>query len=745
MSSVGKSIARIDAFAKVTGQALFPGDINLPDQVYMKILFANRPHALIKRIDTSRAEALPGVLAVLTARDVPVNEYGLIMPDQPVLCGPGSSKPYADRVRFVGDQVALIIAETEEIAAEARQLVTVEYEDLPVVADIQQAMQERILLHPDKGSNVFCHYIIRKGEVEQAFSRSDVIIAGEYRTPAQEHAYLQPEAGLGFIDEEGRVSVIVAGQWTHEDQEQIAHALALPIEKVRVQYPAIGGAFGGREDMSIQIVLALAAWRLEQRGLRRPVKIIWSREESIIGHHKRHPYLIKTRWGASREGKILAAEVEVIADGGAYAYTSTKVLGNATLMCTGPYEIPNVKVDSYAVYTNNIPNGAFRGFGGPQGAFAAECQVNRLAEALGMDPVEIRMRNLLREGSLLSVGTPLPKGVSLPQVVEHCAKVAGWQNGASGWSRPDTSPLVAPRQGRAQLPGHLQRGVGFAAAFKNVGFSFGAPEQCWAVVELHGEAEIEKVVVRHAAAEVGQGTHTVISQMAAEAAGVPLEKVQLLSSDTAFTLNSGSVSASRMTFMAGNAVRGAIQVALDGWRKEERPAVATYQYRPPRTTPLDPQTGKSEPNFAYGYVAQAVSVEVDTETGLVRIIDVISTNDVGKAINPQLVQGQIEGAVVQAGGYAVLENFIQVNGYVHTQHLSTYLIPTVVDVPEHVQSEILEYADPLGPWGARGMAEMPYLPFTAAVVAAVHSATGVWFSEFPLTPERVLRGLGKIA
>jgi len=746
MPSVGKSFARIDARDKVTGQALFPGDINLPGQVYMKILFANRPHAIIKRIDTSRAEALEGVLAVLTARDVPVNEYGLIMPDQPVLCGPGSTTPYAERVRFVGDQVALIIAESEEIAAQGRDLVEVVYVDLPVITDVQQAMQNsEVLLHPDTGSNVFCHYRIRKGDIQEAFRQADVIIAGEYRTPAQEHAYLQPEAGLGFIDEQGRVSIIVAGQWTHEDQEQIAHALDLPLEKVRVQYPAIGGAFGGREDMSVQIVLALAAYKLEQRGLHRPVKIIWSREESIIGHHKRHPYLIRTRWGATREGKILAAEVEVIADGGAYAYTSTKVLGNATLMCTGPYEIPNVQVDSYAVYTNNIPGGAFRGFGGPQGAFAAETQVNRLAEALGMDPVEIRLRNVLRDGSLLSVGTPLPKGVSLPQVVEHCAKTAGWQKHPSGWSRTGSGELFTPGSDPKEFPAHIRRGVGFSTAFKNVGFSFGAPENCWAIVELHGGVNVEKVVVRHAAAEVGQGTHTVISQMVAEAAGVPIEKVHLLPSDTAFTLNSGSVSASRMTFMAGNAIKGAVKAAQEAWLKEDRPAVGTFQYRPPPTTPLDPQTGKSEPNFAYGYVAQAVSVEVDTETGLVRILDVISANDVGKAINPQLVQGQIEGAVVQAGGYAVLENFVQKDGFVFTQHLSTYLIPTVLDVPERVQSEILEFADPIGPWGARGMAEMPYLPLAPAVISAVHAATGVWFFEFPLTPERVLRGLGKIS
>jgi CO/xanthine dehydrogenase Mo-binding subunit len=745
MAVIGQSVPRIDARAKVTGEALFSGDIDLPDQAHMKILFANRPHAIIKHIDISQAEALDGVLAVFTAKDVPVNEYGLIMPDQPVLCGPGSTKPHADRVRWIGDQVALVVAETEEIAARARDLILVAYQDLPVVTDPMEAMQDGApLLHPDRDSNVFCHYRIRKGDVDAAFAQADVVIEGEYRTPAQEHAYLQPEAGLGYIDEEGRVTVVVGGQWTHEDQEQIAHALGLPLDQVRVIYPAIGGAFGGREDMSVQIVLALAAWRLRQRGISRPVKIVWSREESMTGHHKRHPYLIRTRWGATRRGKVLAAEVEVIADGGGYAYTSTKVLGNATLMCTGPYEIPNVKVDSYAVYTNNMVTGAFRGFGGPQGAFAAELQMDRLAEALGIDPVEIRLSNILQEGSLLSVGTPLPKGVSLPQVVERCAVEAGWQI-----SRDETGEIRSARNPAAvpAWPGaapHLKRGIGFAAAFKNVGFSFGAPEQCMATVELHGGAEIERVVVHHAAAEVGQGVHTVITQAAAHAVGVPIEKVQLIASDTAYTDNSGSVSASRMTFMAGNSVKGAAEAALERWQLEDRPAIATYQYRPPRTTPYDPQTGKAEPNFAYGYVAQAVVVEVDTETGLVHILDVISTNDVGQAINPQQLQGQIEGAVVQAAGYAVLENFVQKDGFVQTQHLSTYLIPTVLDVPQRVKPVVLEYPDPIGPWGARGVGEMPFLPLAPAIVAAVHDATGVWFHEFPLTPERVLHGLGKL-
>ncbi|MDD5370402.1 MAG: molybdopterin-dependent oxidoreductase [Anaerolineaceae bacterium] len=741
MTVVGESVLRVDAYRKVRGEAQYPGDINLPGQTYMKILFARRPHALIRKVDTQAAEAYPGVLLVLTAKDVPLNEYGLIEPDQPVLCGLGSTKAGAERVRFIGDNIAIIVAESEEIADQAIHLIQVEYQDLPVVSDPREAMKaEALLLHPEeKDSNIFCHYRIRKGDITSAFNRADVIIEGEYHTPAQEHAFLQPEAGLGYIDEEGRVTVIVGGQWVHEDQEQIAHALNLPKEKVRVIYPAIGGAFGGREDMSVQIVLGLAALRLHERGVDRPVKIIWSREESMIGHHKRHPYFIKAKWGATREGKVIAAEVELIADGGAYIYTSTKVLGNAVLMCTGAYEIPNVHVDGYAVYTNNIPNGAFRGFGGPQGNYAAENQMNKLAEKLGMDPVELRMRNVVREGSLLSVGTALPKGVSMPEVLETCAVATGWIKTEKSWQRPSGFLHKVDEPGKKE---HIRRGVGIAIGFKNVGFSYGAPEHSWATVELRGKGEIENVLVRQGAAEVGQGSHTVIAQMAAEAVGVSFDKVHLIMADTAETDNSGSVSASRMTFMAGNAICGAAALALERWKNEERPAIGRYQYRPPATTPLDPMTGKSEPNFAYGYVAEVVEVEVDVETGQVRLLKVTCADDVGRAVNPSQVKGQVEGAVVQAAGYAILENFVQTGGYTLTPGLSTYLIPTVLDIPDKVDTIILEYPDPIGPFGARGMGEMPYLPLVPAITDAIHSATGIWFDEFPLVPERVLAKLG---
>jgi len=722
---IGRPAARVDAQMKVTGKALFPGDLTMPGMLHMKILFAERPHARIVQLDVSKAQAYRGVVAVFTAQDVPVNEYGLQQPDQPVLCGPGTGKPGADIVRFVGDQVALVVAEAEETAAAARDLIEVEFEDLPVVTDPITAMRtESPLIHPERGdSNVCVHYKIRKGAVTDGFAQADVVVESEYHLPFQEHAFLQPEAGLAYIDEEGRVTVQAGGQWPHADRVQIAHALGLPEEQVRVIYPAIGGAFGGREDMSVQIVLALAAWKLN-----RPVKSVWSRRESILGHCKRHPVTMRAKWSATRAGKLTAAEMEIVADAGAYLYTSNKVLGNTTVVCTGPYFIPHVKVDTYAVYTNNIPTGAFRGFGAPQGNFIAEAQMNKLADALGMDPVEFRLLNALKEGDTLGVGTAPPGPISLPQVIEAAAKKFGWT--------ADRKPQTTQR-----IPSSMVRGRGFAAGFKNVGFSFGYQEHCSAKVELHGGREIERVVAHHAGAEVGQGAHTVMAQMVAEAVGVPLERVRLLTSDTATMGDSGSVSASRMTFMAGNAIRGAAQAALEKWQAEERPAIGEYKYLAPQTTPFTAETGQSMPNFAYAYAAQAVEVEVDTETGYVRLLRVVSADDVGQAINPQLVEGQIEGAIAQAQGYALMENFQMKDGYVLTDRLSTYLIPTVLDVPDVVEPVIVEVPDPRGPWGARGVGEPPFLPLAPAVLAAIHDATGIWMDEIPVTAERMWRAV----
>ncbi|MCB0118296.1 MAG: xanthine dehydrogenase family protein [Anaerolineales bacterium] len=726
MESVGTSQHRIDARGKVIGTTEYSGDRSLPGMLYMKILMAERPHARVLDVRTDKANSAPGVIAVYTAKDVPVNEYGLQIPDQPVLCGPGASKPYTDIVRFVGDQIAVVVAETETQAAAAVKLIEVDYEDLPPLTDPVAAMQpDAPRLHPDRGdSNICVHYKIRKGNVDAGFAQADVIVEGEYHTPVQEHAYLQPEAGLAYFDDEGRITVESAGQWTHADRKSIAHALNLPEEQVRVIYPAIGGAFGGREDISVQIVLAMAVMKLN-----RPVKIIWSRRESMIGHGKRHAVVLRAKWGATKDGKLVAVENEIIGDGGAYMYTTNKVLGNATITSTGPYAIENVKTDVYGIYTNNIPGAAFRGFGAPQALFMAESQMNKIAEKLGMDPVELRLKNALRDGDTLDVGTPAPTPVSIVECIEAARDSFKWK-----------------KQGKNKKKnqGAIAKGLGFATGFKNVGFSFGYQENCWAKVEIFGKTEMEKVILHHAGAEVGQGFQTVMTQMAAHVLGVPTDLVEMRTSDSAKQGNPGSASASRLTFMAGNSVKGAAEAALAKWKAEERPAIAEFQYLAPPTTHMDEETGYSMPNFQYAYVAQAVEVEVDTETGHIRVKRITSADDVGKAINPELVVAQIEGAVIQAHGYAVMEDFKMKDGRVLTDQLSTYLLPTIWDIPEKVDSVVVEVPDPNGPWGARGMGELPYLPVAPAIAAAIHDATGVWMNEFPFTPERVLRALGKI-
>ena len=716
---IGQSIPRVDAHDKVTGRAIFPGDLSSPEMLHMKVLFSGRPHAKILAIKTGRAEQIPGVVCVLTSKDVPVNSYGLALNDQPVLC---------DRVvRFEGDQVALVIAETEAIAAQARDLIEVEYEDLPCIIDPRLAMQpDAPRLHADFANNILDRIRIRKGSPSDCFETCDVLVESEYYLPMQEHAFLQPEAGLAYMV--GDVVVVeTAGQWAHHDQRQIARSLDLPEKQVRVIYCSIGGAFGGREDISVQIILALAAWKTG-----RPVKVVWSRPESIRGHGKRHQMYIYSRWGANRAGKVLAAQVEVIADAGAYAYTSTMVLGHTALTCTGVYDIPNVKVDACAIYTNNAPGAAFRGFGSPQGVFAAEMQMNKIASALGMDPVSIREINLLRPGGLLSTGAILPESIHLPHILMQCAAKAGWERSENGWERASQRVGANPTQ---------KFGAGIAIAMKNIGFSFGYPEESAAVVLLRGSAEIEEVEVRFAGAECGQGIETVIRQMAAEALDVSTEKVFLIGADTGQSPEAGSASASRLTMMGGNAIRGAAREALKRWLGEERPAVGVYTYRAPATTNYDPETGRSTPHIVFSPIAEAVEVLVDTETGSISVPRVISVMDVGQVINPTMLTGQVEGAVAQALGYSILENFVTDQGRIQTSDLTTYLLPTVLDVPDRVESHIVEHPDPTGPWGARGAGETPFIAVAPALAGAVHAATGIFFDRLPLIPPVVLSGI----
>ncbi|MFN8480217.1 MAG: xanthine dehydrogenase family protein molybdopterin-binding subunit [Kouleothrix sp.] len=715
---IGESLPRPDALGKVTGAANYPADLVRAGMLHLKVVFAGRAHARITAINTAAALAYPGVVAVLTAADVPYNAFGLIDHDQPVLC--------ADTVRFQGDKVALVVAESKRAAAAAARLVQVSYEDLPIVTDARAAMQPGApLVHAARGSDVLFSIPIRKGDVTRAFAEADIVIEDEFSTSWQEHAFLQPEAGIAYVDEQGRVVVETAGQWLHEDRKQIAAMLGLPEDQVVIRYAAIGGAFGGREDLSIQHVLALAAWRL-----RKPVALVWNREESMIGHHKRHPITVRCKWGARRDGTITAVQAELLADGGAYASTSQEVTKVAAIFANGAYNVANVSVDAYAVYTNNVPSGAFRGFGAPQAQFASEIMVTRLAHALGIDPIELRRKNLYREGDIEATQRRLPPGVSVRECMEAAVRERD--------KRRTTQDIPASP---VRMPPHLKRGWGLACGIKNVGYSFGYPEQATATVELYGEQAIERAIVRVGAADVGQGTHLAMRQIAAATLGLAPEQLTLITDDSSQAPNAGSASASRLTLMAGRAVHEAAKAALQQWQDEERPAIATVQFRPPATTALDPVTGEGTPNYCYGYVAQAVEVEVNTLTGQVQVLSIISAHDVGRAINRQQVEGQIEGCLAQALGYALLEHFQVRDGRVLTPHFSTYLLPTALDMPTEIVPIILELADPNGPFGARGMSEMALVPLAPAIASAIHDATGAWVTQQPMTPERVLAAI----
>ncbi|HEY0072213.1 MAG TPA: xanthine dehydrogenase family protein molybdopterin-binding subunit, partial [Chloroflexia bacterium] len=715
---IGASVPRPDALGKVTGATRYPADLVRADMLHLKIVFAHRPHARIVKLDPNKALEYPGVVDVLTAADVPFNAYGLVESDQPAIC--------SDKVRYVGDRVAVVVAETVEAAEAGAALVEVEYEDLPPVIDARAAMSpDSPLVHDAQGTNVLGHVAIRKGDADAALEGADLVLEGEFTTSWQEHAYLQPEAGIAYIDQAGKLVIETAGQWLHEDRKQIAAMLKLPEEDVIIRYAAIGGAFGGREDLSIQHLLALATWKLK-----RPTAMIWSREESMFAHHKRHPFSIRCRWGAMKDGRIVGVRAELVADGGAYASTSVEVLKIAVLFATGTYEVPNISADGYAVYTNNVPCGAFRGFGAPQAQFAVESMVTRLAHALGIDPIEMRRRNIYREGSIEPSQHPLPPGVSALPVLERCVEEAKSRLGYGG-------PRVQPSKP------HLRRGVGIVCGIKNIGYSFGYPDQATAEVELYGSDKIEHATVRVGAADVGQGAHTILKQIAAETLGLPFEHpqgageaplIEMVTDDSGQAPNAGSASASRMTYMGGRAVHDASKAALAKWESGERPARAKVQFRPAATTGLDPDTTEGTPNFAYGYAAQAVEVEVDTLTGLVQVLKVISVHDVGKAVNRQQVEGQIEGCLAQALGYALLEDFQMRDGKVLTPYFSTYLLPTALDLPTEIVPVIMELADPNGPYGARGMAEMPLVPLTPAIAIAIHDATGVWLSQQPMTP-----------
>jgi len=740
--TIGRPVPRPDARAKVTGEAIFSADLYFENMLYARVLRSAYPHARIRRIDTGRARALSGVAAVLTADDIPgTRTHGTIRADWPTLCW--------DKVRYTGDALALVAAESGAIAEPALSLIEVDYEPLPGVFSPQQALAPGApLMHDDTPGNLLKHIKVRKGDVEDGFAQADVIVEEEYRTPFIEHAYLEPEAGMAVPGLDGRITVYVGSQIPFEDRRQVAEALDIPEEKVRIVQTAVGGAFGGKEDITVQIPTALLA---QVTG--RPVKLVFSREESMRVHPKRHATTVRLKVGATREGRLTAVQATIWGDAGAYASLSEPVMTRTATHVAGPYQVPNVKIDCYAVYTNNPPAGAMRGFGVPQAIFAIESTVDILAGKLGLPPLELRRRNALQVGSVTATGQLLRESVGLLETIDR-VEAAVRELGEE--------VLVPSGQDK-------RRGWGFACCLKNVGLGGGLPDTAGAAVDLTDEGG---AVVRIGAAEVGQGLVGIAAQIAAEVLGVPYERVQVVVGDTDRTLDGGPTVASRQTFITGNAVRHAalkvqeqlatavaevlnvppdvltfatgrvmapdgrkmsLEEAIVLARREERPLSAEHVYRPPATTPLGEP---GDDHFAYGFATQAALVEVDTRTGKVEVFKVIAAHDVGRAINPQAIAGQLEGGVVMGMGFALSEELLVEEGIVQNANLARYRIPRIGRMPDVVPI-IVEAATSEGPFGAKGVGEITSIPTAPAIINAIQAATGVRIIGLPATPEKI--------
>jgi CO/xanthine dehydrogenase Mo-binding subunit len=684
-------------------------------------------HARIVSIDISGALAMPGVHAVLTHDDVPgTKRYGLEFADQPVLA--------EDRVRYFGEPVALVAAEHPEQARRAAERIRVEYEPLEPIVDAERATEQEPL-HPDRPTmghgyrederpNIVRSLLIRHGDPD---AEGDVTVSGVYEVGIQDQAFLGPESGLAVPDGEGGVDIYVATQWLHVDRDQVAPCLNLEPEQVRIHLAGVGGAFGGREDLSMQVHGALLALHTN-----RPVKIVYSREESFVGHIHRHPAKIWAEHRATRDGKLLNVRVRILLDGGAYASSSTAVTSNAASFAVGPYKVDNALIESTCVYTNNPPCGAMRGFGAVQVCFAHEAQMDKLAEALDIDPVELRLLNALEPGDRLPTGQEITGSLPVADVIRRAAAL-------------DPPPEEELPRDPMRLPGGsgnttrgegVRRGVGFAVGFKNIGYSEGFDDYTAARVRLLADGSAE---VHCAAAEVGQGVANVILQVARTELGT--NDVVLAPHTTSTVDSAGSASASRMTWMASGAVRDACRAALEE-RERNGGGDADVEriYRHPRTTPLDPETGQitgERAHVAYACAAMRVVAEVDVELGLTRVVWIGTAQDVGKAVNPQAVTGQIEGGTAQGLGLALMEEIQTRDGLITNASFTDYLIPTTLDMPP-VVSELIEEAEPDAPYGVKGVGEPPTVVSTAAVVAALRAATGRELTRVPVKPDDIV-------
>jgi CO/xanthine dehydrogenase Mo-binding subunit len=719
-------VRRQDATPKVAGEFAYSSDLQAAGMLWGQTVRSPHPHARILAIEITAALAVPGVHAVLTHEDVPGEKrYGLEFRDQPVLA--------FDRVRYFGEPVAVVAAEEPEQARRAAEAVRVQYEPLEPVVDPERAI-EMDWLHPDRPTmghgyrddprpNVVRSLVIRRGDPE---AEGEVTVSGIYDVGQQDQAFLGPESGLAIPDGEGGVDIHVATQWLHVDRDQVAPCLGLEPEQVRIHLAGVGGAFGGREDLSIQIHAAMLALHAN-----RPVKMVYGREESFVGHVHRHPARIWAEHRATGAGKLVAVRMRILIDGGAYASSSTAVISNACAFAVGPYAVDNVLIDGLAVYTNNPPCGAMRGFGAVQTCIAAEAQMDKLASELGIDPVELRLLNALEPGDRLATGQVVTGSLPTKEVIRRAAAL------------PIPEPEELPRDA-IRLPGGagnttrgegVRRGVGFAVGFKNVCYSEGFDDYCTARVRLFADGSAE---VHCAAAEVGQGVSEVILQIARMELGT--DEVALAPGTTAEVGSAGSASASRMTWMAAGAVQLACRAALEERERRGGEVDVERVYRHPRTFPLDPDTGQTtgeRSHVAFAVAAMRVVVEVDVDLGLTRVVWIGTAQDVGNALNRTAVEGQIEGGTAQGLGLALMEEIQTRDGVILNPNFTDYLIPTFLDMPP-VVSELVEEPDPDAPYGVKGVGEPPTVVSTAAIVSALRDATGRELSRVPVRPNDIV-------
>ena len=752
---VGSSPARPDGKGKVTGEFAYGSDLWIDDMIWGATLRSPYPHARIRSVSIGPALATAGVYAVLTSDDVPgQNAYGLEHADQPVLA--------ADVVRYAGEPIALVAADHPEVARLAASKMAVDYEVLDPVTDPVAALEpDAPRLHP--GGNLVRHLKIRKGDPAP---EADVVVTGTYEIGMQDQAFLGPEAGLAVPDGVGGVDLFVSTQWLHVDQLQVCAALGLPPDRVRLTLAGVGGAFGGREDLSMHVHACLLALHTGK-----PVKMMYSREESFFGHVHRHPALITYEHGADRDGTLVYVRASIHLDGGAYASSTSAVVGNAGTMGAGPYVVPNVHIDAYGVYTNNPPCGAMRGFGSVQAAFGYEAQMDKLAAALGMDPVELRCRNAMEQGAAGPTGQVIDSPAPVAELLQRVKQMPLPANGGS--RRQSAAPDLRLLPGGVGNTTHgegISRGFGYAVGYKNVGFSEGFDDYSTARVRLEIVAGEPVVTVHTAAAEVGQGLVTIEQQICRTELGV--DNVLIVPKDTAVG-SAGSTSASRQTYVTGGAIKSACEMIrerllkkvadqlgravtglrlADGqiWSDGDEPlgtiaAFArdeafeeTVQWRHRPTVPVDPETGQGFAHVQYAFAAHRAVVDVDTDLGLVRVVALDCAQDVGVAMNPQAVVGQIQGGSAQGLGLAIMEEIQVRDGLIRNPSFTDYLIPTILDVPP-MRIDVLEYPDPHAPYGLRGVGEPPTISSGPAIVAAIRAATGLELARVPVKPEDITR------